>query len=141
MTEEKQKIVIVIGAGASADFDPKNFCFPAGENLIKLIGNKEKITKIFWNEICESFRNIVLEKINKNDQSLINLHNIFCDFLINKDYSRDNTANLTGFSFFEIANAFTSHLKNHTLQYRDKINFLYEAPNIDKLLKANLYFI
>jgi hypothetical protein len=65
MTEEKQKIVIMIGAGASADFYPQNFRFPVGEALIKMIGNEEKITKIFWNEICESFRNVVFEKLER----------------------------------------------------------------------------
>ena len=65
MSEENRKIVIVIGAGASADFYPQNFRFPVGEALIKMIGNEEKITKIFWNEICESFRNVVFEKLER----------------------------------------------------------------------------
>ncbi len=31
----------------------KNYSFPSGEALIKMIGNEEKITKIFWNEILD----------------------------------------------------------------------------------------
>jgi len=174
MTEEKQKIVIVIGAGASEDFvlsgdkklhekhgdikyeiwentqynfdknpdknsryflsenNRKNYSFPSGEALIKLIGNKEKITKIFWNEICESFRNVVFEKINKNDQSLINLHNIFCDYLINQDRSKNNEINIIELNLFQITGNFANYLGKKVSEFKNIINFCYHENNVNR---------
>ena len=86
MSEENRKIVIVVGAGASCDFYPEKFSFPVGEALIKMICNKEEMASFFWNEICESFRNVVSKKI---DQAMINFHDIFCDFLIDRDVAKD----------------------------------------------------
>ena len=106
MTEEKQKIVIVIGAGASADFvlsedkklnekhgdikyeiwentryhvdknpdknsryflsenNHKNYSFPSGEALIKLIGNPLKIFDIFGNLILdEIYKDVIAKKL------------------------------------------------------------------------------
>ena len=63
--EENKKIVIIVGAGASADFklvdsDHVKIKFPVGEELINLIANEQEIKKIFQN----LKNNSTLEKYN-----------------------------------------------------------------------------
>jgi len=67
MPKENNKIVIVVGAGASADFQPENFRFPVGEALIKMIGNPRKIFDIFGNLILDEIYKDVIVKIDWND--------------------------------------------------------------------------
>jgi hypothetical protein len=117
MSEEDKKIVIVVGAGASADFNPKHFSFPVGEALIKNICNKEEIASFFWNEICESFRNVVSKKI---DQAMINFHNIFCDFLGGKDASKS----MINSNSHELIDPFCLYLQNKA-ELKEQISFCY----------------
>jgi hypothetical protein len=126
MSEENRKIVIVIGAGASADFYPQNFRFPVGEALIKMICDKEKIASFFWNEICESFRSIVFKKINTTDQSIINFHNSFCDFLGDKNFPK----NMIELNFF--AKSFISYLGKEVDAFKNQISFCYFENNVHK---------
>jgi hypothetical protein len=65
MSKENNKIVIIVGAGASADFklvdnDHVKIKFPVGEELINLIANEQEIQKIFQN----LKNNSTLEKYN-----------------------------------------------------------------------------
>lgn len=103
--EENKKIVIIVGAGASADFvamqekklnenhgdikyeiwentqyhfdknpdknsryflsenNRKNYSFPSGEALIKMIGNPRKIFDIFGNVILdEIYKDVIVKK-------------------------------------------------------------------------------
>lgn len=64
MSEENKKIVIVVGAGASADFHPKHFSFPVGEALIKMISNSRKVFDFFGNEILDEIYQDIKVKIN-----------------------------------------------------------------------------
>ena len=117
MNEENKKIVIVVGAGASADFHPKHFSFPVGEALIKNICNKEEVASFFWNEICESFRNVVSKKI---DQAMINFHNIFCNFLGGKDASKS----MINSNSHELIDPFCLYLQNKA-ELKEQISFCY----------------
>lgn len=117
MSEENRKIVIVVGAGASCDFYPEKFSFPVGEALIKNICNKEEIASFFWNEICESFRNVVSKKI---DQAMINFHNIFCDFLGGKDASKS----MINSNSHELIDPFCLYLQNKA-ELKEQISFCY----------------
>lgn len=127
MSEENKKIVIVVGAGASADFHPKHFSFPVGEALIKNICNKEEVASFFWNEICESFRNVVSKKI---DQAMINFHNIFCDFLTDSDVTKD----IIKSNFLQITVNFSSYLRKNVDKLIKQINFNTDNASVGKIL-------
>jgi hypothetical protein len=135
---QSPKIAIIIGAGASADFFPKEFSFPVGEALIKNICNKKEIASFFWNEICESFQNIFIKKFllqlkekpsdryreilhftqqyTTNIERLFHSHNLFCDFLKNEINKLDS-------NFLEIKNMFYEYSKKENL---DNGNFIFQ---------------
>jgi hypothetical protein len=137
MSEEDKKIVIVVGAGASADFNPKHFSFPVGEALIKMICNKEEVASFFWNEICESFRNVVSKKI---DQAMINFHDIFCDFLIDRDVAKD-IKEFKELNFSQITVNFSLYLGKNFNKFKNTITFCYyDGSNVHRgNVEANLY--
>ena len=136
MSEENRKIVIVVGAGASCDFYPKKFSFPVGEALIKMICNKEEIASFFWNEICESFRNVVFEKIKTTDQSIINFHNIFCDFL------KDNKVKKTPIELIvlQILVEFGNYLQEKVDEYKGQLRHYNQDNNVVRaVVKEDFY--
>jgi hypothetical protein len=128
MSEENRKIVIVVGAGASCDFYPEKFSFPVGEALIKMICNKEEIASFFWNEICKSFKKVVFEKIKTTGQA--NFHNIFCDFLIDRDVAKD----IIKLNFSRIADEFSSYLGKNFDKLKNLINFNVDSYSVRKTL-------
>lgn len=128
MSEENRKIVIVVGAGASCDFYPEKFSFPVGEALIKMICNKEEIASFFWNEICKSFKKVVFEKIKTTGQA--NFHNIFCDFLIDRDVAKD----IIKLNFSRIAHEFSSYLGKNFDKLKNPIDFNVDSDSVRKTL-------
>ncbi len=149
MTEEKQKIGIVIGAGASADFvlsedkklnekhgdikyeiwentqyhfdknpdknsryflsenNRKNYSFPSGEALIKMIGNPRKVFDFFGNKILDEINKDFCKKVDWSiegeDQNIIELKKnflkYFFEFLKNPIYQNQQEKNVNIFSF------------------------------------------
>jgi hypothetical protein len=104
----------------------KNYSFPSGEALIKMIGDNKKITSFFWNEICESFRNVVIEKIKTTDQSIINFHNIFCDFL------KDNKVKKTPIKLIvlQILVEFGNYLQEKVGEYKGQLRHYNQDNNV-----------
>ena len=145
---QSSKIAIIIGAGASSDFFPEEFSFPVGEALIKNICNQKEIANFFWNEICESFKNIFIKKFNRqltekssdryneilhfkqkygaDNESLFDSHKVFCEFLINE-------TNKLNFNFLQIKDSFFQYLKIKNINNLE--NFIYK---IDKLGQSEL---
>ena len=75
---------------------------------------------------------VLFEKINKNDQSLINLHNIFCDYLINQDRSKNNEINIIELNLFQITDNFANYLGKKVSEFKNIINFCYHENNVNR---------
>jgi hypothetical protein len=167
MPKENNKIVIIVGAGASADFklvdsDHVKIKFPVGEELINLIANEQQIQIIFENlkinstdiEKYNSFINFsklvqyyqpfsideILDSIARDKLNIQEIYDSFCKKVIIQTSNEDLLkSGKTLIAYFLLRSEKREWEHNQAkIWYRHIRNFIINSGNNQKEIKEKL---
>jgi len=115
-----------------------NYAFPSGQALINMVGNENKVASFFWKEIVEEFRKSNLEKEQiRNDATISQLHQKFCDFLLKHHEAQTSKQKLTELTYSQVLSSFSFVYKKEQA-YNTALNSFCSDKIFYEFIESNL---